>query len=203
MKLLWQNNESMEVDDNSFSTFFAETGTGVHTPRAVFVDLEPTVIKNLHLYWKLSRQIIFCRSLTRLGQEHTADFSTLATWSLGRWTLWLPLEFQHYDCEGGCSEQLCKGPLHYREGADSYYLGKGPVGSNSTWNILTLRFGGWLGSVLDYKAFLSSTHLEVWSPHCGLLKLLIGSKFAQGGTGSGFSSLLMEQLSVKKSWSTK
>ena len=45
-----QNNESMEVDDNSFSTFFAETGTGVHTPRAVFVDLEPTVIKNLHLY---------------------------------------------------------------------------------------------------------------------------------------------------------
>ena len=43
-----QNNESMEVDDNSFSTFFAETGTGVHTPRAVFVDLEPTVKKNQH-----------------------------------------------------------------------------------------------------------------------------------------------------------
>ena len=62
---------------------------------------------------------------------------------------------------------------------------------------MTLRFGGWLGSVLDYKAFLSSTHLEVWSPHCGLLKLLKGSKSAQGGTGSGFSSLLMEQLSVK------
>ena len=84
---LLQKDESMEEDDNSFSTFFAETGTGVHTPRAVFVDLEPTVIKNLHLYWKLSRQIIFCRSLTRLGQEHTADYSTLATWSLGRWTL--------------------------------------------------------------------------------------------------------------------
>ena len=33
----------MGSDDNSFSTFFAETGTGVHTPRAVFVDLEPTV----------------------------------------------------------------------------------------------------------------------------------------------------------------
>ena len=33
----------MGLDDNSFSTFFAETGTGVHTPRAVFVDLEPTV----------------------------------------------------------------------------------------------------------------------------------------------------------------
>ena len=82
-----QKDESMEEDDNSFSTFFAETGTGVHTPRAVFVDLEPTVIKNQQLYWNLSRQILFCRSLTRLGQEHTADYSTLATWSLGRWTL--------------------------------------------------------------------------------------------------------------------
>ena len=30
--------------DDSFSTFFAETGAGKHVPRAVFVDLEPTVI---------------------------------------------------------------------------------------------------------------------------------------------------------------
>ena len=30
--------------DDSFSTFFSETGTGKHVPRAVFVDLEPTVI---------------------------------------------------------------------------------------------------------------------------------------------------------------
>jgi len=30
--------------DNSFSTFFAETGAGKNVPRAVFVDLEPTVI---------------------------------------------------------------------------------------------------------------------------------------------------------------
>ena len=40
---LSQEDGSMGLDDNSFSTFFAETGTGVHTPRAVFVDLEPTV----------------------------------------------------------------------------------------------------------------------------------------------------------------
>jgi tubulin alpha len=30
--------------DDSFSTFFAETGSGKHVPRAVFVDLEPTVV---------------------------------------------------------------------------------------------------------------------------------------------------------------
>ncbi|KAJ3588337.1 hypothetical protein NHX12_011930 [Muraenolepis orangiensis] len=29
---------------NSFNTFFSETGAGKHVPRAVFVDLEPTVI---------------------------------------------------------------------------------------------------------------------------------------------------------------
>merc|ERR1712013_841704 len=30
--------------DDSFSTFFQETGTGKHVPRAIFVDLEPSVI---------------------------------------------------------------------------------------------------------------------------------------------------------------
>merc|ERR1712243_244600 len=30
--------------DDSFSTFFAQTGAGKHVPRAIFVDLEPTVV---------------------------------------------------------------------------------------------------------------------------------------------------------------
>ena len=33
--------------DDSFSTFFSETGTGKHVPRAVFVDLEPSVVGQL------------------------------------------------------------------------------------------------------------------------------------------------------------
>ena len=33
--------------DDSFNTFFSETGTGKHVPRAVFVDLEPSVIGKL------------------------------------------------------------------------------------------------------------------------------------------------------------
>ena len=33
--------------DDSFNTFFSETGAGKHVPRAVFVDLEPTVIGTL------------------------------------------------------------------------------------------------------------------------------------------------------------
>ena len=30
--------------DDSFDAFFSETGAGKHVPRAVFVDLEPTVV---------------------------------------------------------------------------------------------------------------------------------------------------------------
>uniref|UniRef100_A0A8D2DB15 Uncharacterized protein n=1 Tax=Sciurus vulgaris TaxID=55149 RepID=A0A8D2DB15_SCIVU len=33
--------------DDSFNTFFSETGAGKHVPRAVFVDLEPTVIDDV------------------------------------------------------------------------------------------------------------------------------------------------------------
>lgn len=30
--------------DDAFNTFFSETGAGQHVPRAIFLDLEPTVI---------------------------------------------------------------------------------------------------------------------------------------------------------------
>ena len=30
--------------DDSFNTFFSETGSGKHVPRAIFLDLEPTVV---------------------------------------------------------------------------------------------------------------------------------------------------------------
>ena len=36
--------EGTHAGDDSFSTFFAETSAGTHVPRALFVDLEPTVI---------------------------------------------------------------------------------------------------------------------------------------------------------------
>ncbi|MCL4142180.1 UNVERIFIED_CONTAM: hypothetical protein GTU68_001559, partial [Idotea baltica] len=32
------------VIDDSYNTFFSETGSGKHVPRAIFVDLEPNVI---------------------------------------------------------------------------------------------------------------------------------------------------------------
>lgn len=35
---------SVGIANDSFNTFFSETGSGKHVPRAVFVDLEPTVV---------------------------------------------------------------------------------------------------------------------------------------------------------------
>ena len=34
--------------DDSFNTFFNETGSGKHVPRAIFMDLEPTVVGMSH-----------------------------------------------------------------------------------------------------------------------------------------------------------
>lgn len=36
--------ERQQGTDDSFNTFFSETGAGKHVPRAIFVDLEPTVV---------------------------------------------------------------------------------------------------------------------------------------------------------------
>lgn len=38
------SDKSYGKSDDSFNTFFAETGSGKHVPRAVFIDLEPTVV---------------------------------------------------------------------------------------------------------------------------------------------------------------
>jgi len=41
------SDKNIGVVDDSFNTFFSETGSGKHVPRGVFVDLEPTVIGKL------------------------------------------------------------------------------------------------------------------------------------------------------------
>ena len=45
--------------DDSFNTFFSETGAGKHVPRAVFVDLEPTVVGMFSCHFVFCLLIIF------------------------------------------------------------------------------------------------------------------------------------------------
>jgi hypothetical protein len=41
---LMPKDDTIGAEDDSFNTFFAETGSGKHVPRAVFCDLEPIPI---------------------------------------------------------------------------------------------------------------------------------------------------------------
>ena len=46
------SDKTIGYGDDSFNTFFSETGTGKHVPRALFVDLEPSVIGRLYVFIK-------------------------------------------------------------------------------------------------------------------------------------------------------
>uniref|UniRef100_A0A674MFN6 Tubulin alpha chain n=1 Tax=Takifugu rubripes TaxID=31033 RepID=A0A674MFN6_TAKRU len=114
--------------DDSFNTFFSETGAGKHVPRAVFVDLEPTVI----------------------DEVRTGTYRQLFH-----------------------PEQLITGK---EDAANNYARGHYTVGKEL------------IDIVLDRTRKLAD--------QCsGLQGFLIFHSFG-GGTGSGFTSLLMERLSV-------
>ena len=56
--------KAIGAGDDSFNTFFSETGAGKHVPRAVFVDLEPTVVDEVRtniLVTKIEYSILFIR----------------------------------------------------------------------------------------------------------------------------------------------
>ncbi|KAB0803189.1 hypothetical protein PPYR_00159 [Photinus pyralis] len=114
--------------DDSFNTFFSETGAGKHVPRAVMVDLEPTVV----------------------DEVRTGTYRQLFH-----------------------PEQLITGK---EDAANNYARGHYTVGKE----IVDL--------VLD--------RLRKLADQCtGMQGFLIFHSFG-GGTGSGFTSLLMERLSV-------
>merc|ERR1712165_172990 len=114
--------------DDSFSTFFQETGNGKHVPRAILVDLEPSVVDE-----------------TRTGTYRS---------------LFHP-------------EQLISGK---EDAANNYARGHYTVGKEL------------IDIVLE--------RMRRQAEQCtGLQGFLIFHSFG-GGTGSGFTSLLMERLSV-------
>jgi tubulin alpha len=116
------------VNEDSFGTFFGETSTGKRVPRAVFVDLEPTVIDEV-----------------RTGQYKQ---------------LFHP-------------EQLISGK---EDAANNYARGHYTAGKEI------------IDGVLD--------RIRKLTEQCsGLQGFLVFHSFG-GGTGSGFTSLLMERLSV-------
>ncbi|KAI1732186.1 tubulin/FtsZ family, GTPase domain-containing protein [Ditylenchus destructor] len=41
------SDDTIGLEDDSFNTFFAETASGKHVPRAIMIDLEPTPIETV------------------------------------------------------------------------------------------------------------------------------------------------------------
>uniref|UniRef100_A0A452ZMJ6 Tubulin alpha chain n=1 Tax=Aegilops tauschii subsp. strangulata TaxID=200361 RepID=A0A452ZMJ6_AEGTS len=67
--------------DDAFNTFFSETGAGKHVPRAVFVDLEPTVIDEVRT--GAYRQLFHPEQLIS-GKEDAANNFARGHYTIGK-----------------------------------------------------------------------------------------------------------------------
>ncbi|KAK1345609.1 hypothetical protein QTO34_008071 [Cnephaeus nilssonii] len=129
--------------DASFNTFFCETRAGKHVPRALFIDLEPTVIDGIQT------------------GKHRSLFHP---------------------------EQLVSGK---EDAANNYARGHYSLGSE----IINL--------VLERIRKLASGSLLSKAEQCSGLQGFLIFRSLGGGTGSGFTSLLMEHLSIQYGRKTK
>ncbi|OXB69226.1 hypothetical protein ASZ78_011346 [Callipepla squamata] len=180
--------------DDSFTTFFCETGAGKHVPRAIFVDLEPTVIDEVRA--GIYRQLFHPEQLIT-GKEDAAN-----NYARGHYTIGKEIIDQVLDrirkLVGNCK-------------LGSHVSGLGYV--------MVLRFRACLCQDTDLQLSVAGMEWvlkEFWSQmlarssdraisrvsfslqadQCtGLQGFLVFHSFG-GGTGSGFTSLLMERLSV-------
>ncbi|XP_055011425.1 tubulin alpha chain-like isoform X2 [Boleophthalmus pectinirostris] len=138
--------------DDSFNTFFSETGAGKYVPRAVFVDLEPTLIDEVRS--GTHRQLFHPDQLIS-GKEDAANNYARGHYTVGKEIIDVVLDR---------TRKL--------------------VSMSQTFCIKTL------------SAFINLNFLFPQADQCtGLQGFLIFHSFG-GGTGSGFTSLLMERLSV-------
>ncbi len=69
------------VADDSFNTFFSETGSGKHVPRAIFVDLEPSVIDEIKTS---TYKDLFHPSTLITGKEDAANNYARGHYTIGK-----------------------------------------------------------------------------------------------------------------------
>ena len=72
---------SVDREDDSFNTFFSETGAGKHVPRAVFIDLEPSVVDEVRT--GEYRQLYHPEQLIT-GKEDAANNYARGHYTIGR-----------------------------------------------------------------------------------------------------------------------
>ncbi len=75
------SDKTIGTGDDSFNTFFSETGSGKHVPRAVFVDLEPTVVDEVRT--GTYRQLFHPEQLIT-GKEDAANNYARGHYTIGK-----------------------------------------------------------------------------------------------------------------------
>ncbi|KAM8754715.1 tubulin alpha-1C chain-like isoform 1-T1 [Acanthopagrus schlegelii] len=146
--------------DDSFNTFFSETGAGKHVPRAVFVDLEPSVIDEVRT--GTYRQLFHPEQMIT-GKEDAANNYARGHYTIGKEVIDMVLD------------RIRK-----------------LVGKTRAKKSLAI----WLRNVKCHNCHVIIVPLCPQADQCtGLQGFLVFHSFG-GGTGSGFTSLLMERLSV-------
>jgi len=75
------DDDSIGIADDSFNAFFSETSSGKHVPRAVFVDLEPTVIDEVRTG---TYRNLFHPSQMITGKEDAANNYARGHYTIGK-----------------------------------------------------------------------------------------------------------------------
>ncbi|XP_015771897.1 PREDICTED: tubulin alpha chain-like [Acropora digitifera] len=75
------SDKTIGYGDDSFNTFFSETGSGKHVPRAIFIDLEPTVIDEVRT--GTYRQLFHPEQLVT-GKEDAANNYARGHYTVGK-----------------------------------------------------------------------------------------------------------------------
>ncbi|KAG2375155.1 hypothetical protein C9374_010159 [Naegleria lovaniensis] len=78
---LMPSDKTIGVEDDAFNTFFSETGAGKHVPRAVFLDLEPTVVDEVRT--GTYRQLFHPEQLIT-GKEDAANNYARGHYTIGK-----------------------------------------------------------------------------------------------------------------------
>ncbi|EPB70071.1 Tubulin/FtsZ family, GTPase domain protein [Ancylostoma ceylanicum] len=152
--------ETVGIEDDSFNTFFAETLSGKHVPRAIMIDLEPTPIDEIRT--GTYKQLFHPEQLLT-GKEDAANNYARGHYTIGKEIIDVCVDRIRKLVES------CKGLQHeYFKRAKKVFYGKAMY--EAVMRKLTILRSAFEG-------------------------FLVFHSFG-GGTGSGFTALLMERLSV-------
>ena len=75
------SDDSIGIADDSYNTFFSETESGKHVPRALFVDLEPTVVDEIRTG---TYKNLFNPSTMITGKEDAANNYARGHYTIGK-----------------------------------------------------------------------------------------------------------------------